>query len=107
MSELTKLSVETYNFNETVLNYVGNSRSCSNIDNWNNDFQSHVTVDYVFSDQGVNLEHYTNWPITEGESADIYPFHFGVGFVPLNFTNMDLTRASYLCHSCIFNFDQF
>ena len=99
MSNVTKLAVEMCDFNKILFNHVGNSRSGSNTDIWNNGFQPHVTVDYVFSDQGVNLDHYTDCLATGWGRADIYHCHCGIGFVPFNFTNIDLTRVPYFCHS--------
>ena len=100
---MDKLIVEAYHSNETVANQVGNSRFCGNIDNWNNDFQFHVIDNHMFQTKE------SIWSIIQigltWERELIFTLVIVVqGFVPLNFTNMDTTRALYLCHSRIFNF---
>ena len=75
-------------------------------DHYSDNSQSHVSVNYTFSDQNANSEQYAHWQNTVGESV-VYPFSCGVGFVPHNHANFDLARAPFLCHSCYFDFDGF
>ena len=81
MSKLNELTVETFNFNETGFNHINSSQFCDSFDNWNNDFQSHVTVDHVLSEKGVNHNFANN------------------GFYFVYRTN-DTEASIFRCHTC-------